>query len=119
MATPPTGPQLGFAGVAKPWKVERALRAAGCELVDFAPLPDHAGFDAELMRMLARRAGHYGAGLVTTEKDWVRLPPEWRGKVAAWPVRAVFEDEAALDRLLLSACRPSRPSSRSGPAAAR
>jgi len=39
------------------------------------------------------------AGLVTTEKDWVRLPPEWRTRVTAWPVRARFEDEAALDRL--------------------
>jgi tetraacyldisaccharide 4'-kinase len=36
------GPQVGFAGIAKPWKVERALKAAGCHLVDFAPFPDHA-----------------------------------------------------------------------------
>ena len=97
---PPSGPQLGFAGVAKPWKVERALKAAGCELVDFASLPDHAPLDEALLKFLARRAKSLGAGLVTTEKDWARLPPAWRPKVTAWPVRARFEDEAALDRLL-------------------
>jgi tetraacyldisaccharide 4'-kinase len=37
---------------------------------------------------------------VTTEKDWVRLPPAWRARVAAWPVRAVFEAPEALDALL-------------------
>jgi len=97
---PPPGPQLGFAGVAKPWKVERALKEAGCELVDFAPLPDHAPLDGRLMGFLARRAAIYGAGLVTTEKDWVRLPAAWRERVVAWPVRARFEDEAALDALM-------------------
>jgi tetraacyldisaccharide 4'-kinase len=99
-APPPAGPQLGFAGVAKPWKVERALRAAGAELVDFVPLPDHAALDERTLRMLADRAAAFEAGLVTTEKDWVRLPPAWRDRIAAWPVRARFEDEAALDRLL-------------------
>jgi tetraacyldisaccharide 4'-kinase len=97
---PPSGPQIGFAGVGKPWKVERALVAAGCDLVDFIPLPDHTAFDAGTLKMIATRADAAGAGLVTTEKDWVRLPPEWRARVVAWPVRARFEDEAALDDVL-------------------
>ena len=100
---PPPGPQLGFAGVAKPWKVERALRAAGCELADFVPLADHARLDEGLLRALATRAAALGAGLVTTEKDWARLPPAWRPRVTAWPVRARFEDEAALDALIAQA----------------
>ena len=97
---PPAGPQVGFAGVGKPWKVERALEAAGCDLVDFAPLADHAALSEDDLRALAARARKLGAGLVTTEKDWVKLPMAWRARVEAWPVRARFEDEAALDRLL-------------------
>jgi tetraacyldisaccharide 4'-kinase len=100
---PPAGPQVGFAGVAKPWKVERALRAAGCEVVDFAPFPDHAPYTEADLAFLSGRAADLGAGLVTTEKDWARLSPEWRAKVAAWPVKARFEDEAALDALLAKA----------------
>ena len=97
---PPAGRLLGFAGVAKPWKVARALGAAGCELVDFVSLPDHAPLTESLLRDLAQTAADHQAGLVTTEKDWARLPPEWRERVTAWPVRAVFEDEAAVRSLL-------------------
>ncbi|WP_411288728.1 tetraacyldisaccharide 4'-kinase [Phenylobacterium sp.] len=99
-APPPPGPQMGFAGVGKPWKVERALKAAGCELLDFQAFPDHFAYDAATLERLARHAQAHGAGLVTTEKDWVRLPANWQARVSAWPVRAVFTDEAALDALL-------------------
>jgi tetraacyldisaccharide 4'-kinase len=99
-APPPPGPQVGFAGIAMPWKVERALKAAGCELADFLPFPDHFAYDAAALRLLEQRAQVFDAGLVTTEKDWVRLPPAWRDRARAWPVRAVFEDETALERLL-------------------
>jgi tetraacyldisaccharide 4'-kinase len=97
---PPPGRQVGFAGIGKPWKLERALRAAGCEVVDFAPYPDHHPFSAADMAFLAARAADLGAGLVTSEKDWVRLTPDWRARVKAWPVTARFDDEAALDALL-------------------
>ena len=97
---PPPGPQVGFAGIGMPWKVERALKAAGCELVDFVPFPDHFAYDAAALKLIEGRAEIFDAGLVTTEKDWVRLPPAWRDRARAWPVRAVFDDEAALERLL-------------------
>lgn len=100
---PPKGPQIGFAGVGKPWKVERALKAAGCDLVFFAEFPDHARYDEATLERLAARAKAAGAGLVTTEKDWVRLPAPWRERIIAWPVRARFENEAALDALLAKA----------------
>jgi tetraacyldisaccharide 4'-kinase len=106
---PPPGPQLGFAGVAKPWKVEAALKAAGCELVDFGSFPDHAGFSESTLKFLEDRAKVFDASLVTTEKDWVRLPPAWRAKVKVWPVKAVFDDPVALDRLLAGALPTAEP----------
>lgn len=107
-ADPPAGPQLGFAGVAKPWKVERALKAAGCDVVDFAPFPDHAAYSEADLGFLATRANTLGAGLVTTEKDWVRLSPAWRERVTPWPVRARFADYDALDALLERVMRRAR-----------
>jgi len=102
-AAPPAGPQVGFAGIAKPWKVERALIAAGCDLVDFVPFPDHAAYSAADLDFLTQRSQLFQAGLITTEKDWVRLPPEWRTRVSSWPVRAVFDDEEGFGALLQSA----------------
>ena len=55
------------------------------------------------LRFLADRADRYHARLVTTEKDWFRLTPEWRSRVLSWPVKATFEDEAAFQALLLTA----------------
>jgi tetraacyldisaccharide 4'-kinase len=100
---PPSGPQLGFAGIGKPWKVERSLKAAGCDLVDFAPFPDHGAYSEGDLTALADHAAKYGAGLVTTEKDWVRLPPAWKARVVSWPVGTVFEDPEALATLLAKA----------------
>jgi tetraacyldisaccharide 4'-kinase len=99
-AAPPAGPQVGFAGIGKPWKVAASMKAAGCELADFAPFPDHAAYSEATLNALADRAAVFGAGLVTTEKDWARLPPAWRARIAVWPVKAVFDDPAALDALL-------------------
>ena len=108
VAPPPPGPQVGFAGIGKPWKMERALKAAGCDLVDFAPLADHKPIGEATLRFLAARATSLGAGLVTSEKDWARLPPDWRARVAAWPVRARFENEAMVLALLDQAIGPYR-----------
>ena len=96
----PHGPHVGFAGVAKPWKVERALKAAGCDLVDFAPLADHAAISEATLNFLAARADAFGARLITTEKDWARLSPAWRDRVAVWPVAVKFDDEEVLAALL-------------------
>ena len=81
-------------------RVHGIATAAGCQLVDFAPFPDHGQYDEATLKMLADRAKLYDAGLVTTEKDWVRLPPAWRARVTPWPVRARFDDPAAVAELL-------------------
>jgi tetraacyldisaccharide 4'-kinase len=108
-AAPPSGPLMGFAGIAKPWKVERALRAAGADLVEFAAFPDHAAFREPDLRALADRAAVFEARLITTEKDWSRLPPEWRERVVSWPVTATFDDEAGFSELLHGTIQSSPP----------
>jgi len=105
---PPSGPQVGFAGIAKPWKVERSLKAAGCDLADFVPFPDHAQYRLQDLAFLADRAAVFQADLVTTEKDWVRLPPEWRNRVVPWPVIARFEDETTFSAFVAHASSTGR-----------
>lgn len=97
---PPKGPLVAFAGIARPQKFFDTLAAAGGDLVEAAPYPDHHPFDARELDWLGKLAAERGAQLITTEKDHVRLPPEWRARVATLPVTAQFEDGAALEALL-------------------
>ncbi|MBL8549222.1 MAG: tetraacyldisaccharide 4'-kinase [Hyphomonadaceae bacterium] len=99
-APAPSGPLVAFAGIARPRKFFDALRAAGADVQEEIPYPDHHVFDESELAWLATLAQERGARLVTTEKDHVRLDARRRGEIAAWPVEARFLDEAALDALL-------------------
>ena len=85
-APPPKGPLLAFAGIGKPWKFERALKEAGAEVFDFAAFADHKPYDEATLNTLAEHAKAHDAQLITTEKDWARLPAAWRERVTAWPI---------------------------------
>ena len=93
-------PVIGFAGIANPRKFYDTLSQNGARLTGTRSFADHHPYTERQAERLLRWAREWNAMLVTTEKDWVRLPPAWRTKVAAWPVRAVFETPEALDARL-------------------
>ncbi|MGE3143880.1 MAG: tetraacyldisaccharide 4'-kinase [Hyphomonadaceae bacterium] len=99
-APPPPEPLAAFAGIARPEKFFDALSAAGADLVETAPYRDHHPYSQGELTWLAKLADERGARLITTEKDAARLSPEWRARVATYPIVARFRDEAALDALL-------------------
>ena len=65
---------LAFAGLGSPRGFEDTLSAAGVDVAALMEYPDHHWFAEREIEELARHAGLVGAeGLITTEKDWVRL----------------------------------------------
>lgn len=65
---------LGFAGIAWPAGFRRTLESMGVALAGFEAFPDHVWYRREDVERLCDRALAAGAeGLVTTEKDGVRL----------------------------------------------
>lgn len=91
---------LAFAGIGRPEKFFATLRALGAEIVEKRAYEDHHAYTAAEFARLRMRAKTANASLVTTEKDFVRLTPAEREDVRFIPVRAAFEDGAALDALL-------------------
>lgn len=100
LTPPPPGKLFAFAGIGRPNKFFDSLRRHGGELVEGHSYADHYKYKTEDIESLFALASEYEAALITTEKDYVRLPKGYRKGVTAWPVSVVFEDELTLRRLL-------------------
>ncbi len=87
---------VAFAGIGRPEKFLATLNRVGASVIAAHPFPDHHRFsDAEIARL--RDAAEEGdARLVTTAKDWVRLPARLRGGIEVLEVRVRWHDRAAV-----------------------
>jgi tetraacyldisaccharide 4'-kinase len=91
---------VAFAGIGRPEKFFASLRKVGATLIAAYPFPDHHRFsDVEITR-LRHAAERANARLVTTAKDWVRLPARLRGGIAVLEVEIRWHDRAALAQLV-------------------
>jgi tetraacyldisaccharide 4'-kinase len=103
-------PVIGFAGIASPEKFFATLGANGARVVAKRAFPDHHPFTERQARRLLDKARQRNAMLVTTEKDWVRLPDEEgtaRGELKhrsrPLTIALQLEDEAAVKELVVAA----------------
>ncbi len=91
---------VAFAGIGRPAKFFASVRALGGNLVATHEFPDHHVYRASDSARLLGDASAQGAQLVTTAKDYVKLPDTLRAASAVVTVRLHWDDEAALERLL-------------------
>ncbi len=101
---PAIAPQksVAFCGIANPERFFKDLEARGFTLTAKAAFTDHHPFtDAELAA-LRKEARREGAALITTEKDFVRLPPEAREGIAVARLTMSVDDPERLMALVVS-----------------
>jgi tetraacyldisaccharide 4'-kinase len=91
---------FAFAGIGHPEKFYRTCYNAGLTLTGTYDFPDHHVFTAHDLKMLNHKADDRSAQLLTTEKDWVRLPPDFRVDVLTVPVKLQFERPDVVKRLI-------------------
>ena len=80
-------PYFAFAGLGVPEKFFDTLRHAGFTLVGARHFPDHYAYKESDVAELLELAAAEQAILITTEKDWVRLPKNRKKYVRFLPLR--------------------------------
>lgn len=95
-------PLVAFAGIGRPEKFFATLEAEGLSVVGRHAFPDHHPYRPEEMAHLAGEARRLGARLVTTQKDFVRLGPEFTvtANIAQLPVSLMLGGGDRLDTLI-------------------
>jgi tetraacyldisaccharide 4'-kinase len=97
-------PVVAFAGIGRPEKFFASLRRLSARIVTEHGFPDHHPYHASELASLRREAASDDAQLVTTAKDWVRLPAAERGDIAVLEVELRWREESVLDALLAPLC---------------
>lgn len=90
-------PCLAFAGIGRPEKFFQTLTQMGICLVGTRAFGDHHPFRADEINSLKAEAKKQGATLVTTEKDFVRLPDALRDGIDVLKITLDFEQADMLN----------------------
>jgi tetraacyldisaccharide 4'-kinase len=108
-------PVIGFAGIANPAKFYATLSQNGARLTGTRSFSDHHPYTERQAERLLRWAREWNAMLVTTEKDWVRLPEddgtelsELRFRSRPLLIAIEFADGNRLKRLLVETIEKKR-----------
>ena len=103
-------PVIAFAGIGRPDKAFATIRNAGARVIATHAFGDHHRYTEREARKLLDEAEAKKAMLVTTAKDWVRLPDaegsalgELKHRSRPLPIALKFDDEAAAVKLLATA----------------
>ena len=88
---------FAFAGMAHPEKFFLTLEGSGVNILGREALSDHQPLSLRLMRRMSAKAKFLNAKLVCTEKDFARVPLDYRAEVLVFPVRLEIEDWSKID----------------------
>ncbi|MBA4750182.1 MAG: tetraacyldisaccharide 4'-kinase [Alphaproteobacteria bacterium] len=72
---------IAFAGLARPQKFFNMLDREGIQVRKYLGFPDHHPYSDNDLKKLLKEAQHFHGQLVTTQKDFVRLPQRFKEHV--------------------------------------
>lgn len=84
---------FAFAGIGRPRKFRETLEAAGAQIEGWKEFSDHFPYDEGDLKEIVVEAEKQNALLVTTPKDYVRLPESLRSKILKFSVYLVWKNQ--------------------------
>ena len=98
---------LAFAGIGRPDKFFETLTTSGHAPLETRAFADHRPYTPADLDALHTRAATLDAGLVTTEKDLVRLKPNERRNIHILRIALAWHDPAQIEALLDEVAPPA------------
>ncbi|MCJ7812020.1 tetraacyldisaccharide 4'-kinase, partial [bacterium] len=91
---------LGFSGIGNPDSFEKILQSIDVRLLDLIVFRDHYWYKPkDLERILKIAETRKADALVTTEKDYVRLPLDWCPLIPTYYLKIEFEMQKGFEEL--------------------
>ncbi len=97
----PSKKVIAFCGLGFPQKFYKMLKDLGSHLVAAETFPDHYMYKEEDLGRLQKLAVEHQAILVTTRKDFVKIPSSWQGRLHVLDVNIEFDDSEGIYRYIL------------------
>jgi len=91
---------VAFAGIAYPEKFFNSLKDQGANIIKEISYPDHHIYNENDLLSLVETANKTQSILVSTKKDYVRIPKSYRSLVNTLEGEIIFKDEQLLREIL-------------------
>ena len=91
---------IAFAGLGRPEKFKKTLEDCGLKLAAFHAFADHHPYTEGEMQKLLQEANLKKAVLITTEKDWVRIPEIRRSQIQTLQITLEWNEPESLSEFL-------------------
>lgn len=93
-------PVVAFAGIGYPEKFRHTLEEQGFLIKDFIDFADHHPYTIIDMQKLERLAHMHNVPLITTEKDYFRIPASYKDSILTLPVVLQFDRYSSFQKVL-------------------
>lgn len=98
---------IAFCGIGFPEKFKATLYKAGYNLKDWYEFADHHAYTQDEIKKLLSLAKEEKCRLITTAKDYVKIPAHYKEMIDVLDIEINFKDEAAVSSYLKKALHQS------------
>jgi len=88
-----------FTGIAYPEKFFNSLREQNLNILETIEYPDHKKYSEKDLDYLVKKAEKNNSSLITTEKDFIKIPSKYRNKISILKLELVSEDNEIIDMI--------------------
>lgn len=99
---------IAFAGIGRPQKFYTSLQELGLEIIKTFDFPDHHYYTIEELQKILKEASIHQAEVITTAKDFVKIPLQLQPQFKALEIKIQWEKPEELQNFMLEHIRKNQ-----------